>query len=101
MSPSSFLTAASSITHTIATAAEGRGDHLKHYVEGVKTRKAVEHVVDHLKGKTHGPGEGIRGKDKEGKDYEVAAEGGGDDLLPRVKEGEGEAPDVVYGHGKS
>lgn len=59
----------------------------------------MDHVVGHLTGKKHGPGEGIRGKEKEGEDYEVAAEDGGDDLLPQVGEGEGRAPDVVYGEG--
>lgn len=101
LSPSSFLATASSITHTIATAAEGRRDHLKSYVEGVKTKNAVDHVVGHITGKKHGPGEGFGGKEKEGEDYEVAAEGGGDHLLPKVKEGEGKAPDVVYGEGES
>lgn len=58
-------------------------------------------MVGHITGKKHGPGEGFGGKDPEGEDYEVAAEGGGDDLLPQVKEGEGKAPDVVYGEGES
>jgi hypothetical protein len=108
LSPSSFLSnTASTVAQTVNQAAQAPRANLKAYVDGVKAKEAVGSVLSSLKPGRQGSGE----KDEEEKtekkkeaekEKEVGggagiATTGGDDLLPKLKEGEGEPPKLVYG----